>query len=158
MSKSTSPQPPFAYGASSSLVSNSSSVADGRSKSKSPAVKPPNVFSNDGSFLDRIRRSMQEEDDKKKETEALERKKNFADRFKNRRKRPAHPQDPLSNSDVIPEEQENPTKKLKLVDGKEISANADDKHASAQAKYHKAVDSYPSSLKDSGTGVRPLVK
>ena len=63
---------------------------------------------------------------------------------RNRKKRPAPPLDPPSNSDVTPEdEQENPTKKLKVEDGEGPSegksassdANADDKRTNAQGAY-----------------------
>ncbi|KAF8182313.1 hypothetical protein BJ912DRAFT_596691 [Pholiota molesta] len=65
-------------------VTPSTGTSKSSGNSRSPSVKPPNVFSNDGSFLSRIRRSLKEEEEKKKAQEALERKKNFADRFKQR--------------------------------------------------------------------------
>ncbi|PPQ70455.1 hypothetical protein CVT25_005351 [Psilocybe cyanescens] len=143
-----------------SSVSGSSST-DGTSRTtpgKAKAVKPPNVFSNDGSFLDRIRRSIKEEEDKKKEKDALERKKQFADRFKTRGKRPAPSVSPPSTSDVTtPESDESPRKKLKVEEN-----NKDDGSAQCSshhlAEYHKAMESYPGSLKDGGNGVRPLIK
>ncbi|KAH9480768.1 hypothetical protein JR316_0007368 [Psilocybe cubensis] len=126
-------------------------------KPKPKGAKPPNVFSNDGSFLDRIRRSMKEEEDKKKEKEALERKKHFADRFKTRGKRPPPTSIQSAASDTTtPETDESPTKKLKL-DG-ELGMDKGGREEAAQAEYHKAMESYPGSLKDGGTGVRPLIK
>ncbi|KAG9316010.1 hypothetical protein JVU11DRAFT_3671 [Chiua virens] len=60
--------------------------------SKAPSkLKPVNVFSNDGSFLERFQRSQQEEEDRRKAEEALAKKKQFSDRFKNRGKRPPPP-------------------------------------------------------------------
>ncbi|PFH51218.1 hypothetical protein AMATHDRAFT_59484 [Amanita thiersii Skay4041] len=56
-----------------------------RHKSKS---KPVNVFTNDGSFLERFQRNKKEEEEKKKQEEILHRKKYFDNRFKNRGKRP----------------------------------------------------------------------
>jgi hypothetical protein len=138
LSKSSSPQP-----------SSSSSISGHSSKSKSPPVKPANVFSDDGSFLDRIRRSIKEEDDKRKEKEALERKRQFANRFKNRGKRTAPTPDPTANDNQV-----HSNKKLKLSD----DANYASEPSSPQAKYQKAIGSYSESLKENGTGIRPLVK
>ncbi|KDR83078.1 hypothetical protein GALMADRAFT_238889, partial [Galerina marginata CBS 339.88] len=87
----------------------------------------------------------------KKEQDALERKKNFGNRFRNRGKRPHPPQSPPSNSDTTPETEEAPKKKKKVSDEPAKEDN------SSQAEYHKAMNSYPTSLKDHGTGVRPLV-
>ncbi|KAF8349589.1 hypothetical protein F5887DRAFT_1097334 [Amanita rubescens] len=52
-----------------------------------PKPKPMNVFTNDGSFLDRFQRQKKGEEDKSKQEEIMNRKKNFEDRFKNRGKR-----------------------------------------------------------------------
>ncbi|CAA7262840.1 unnamed protein product [Cyclocybe aegerita] len=194
MSKSASPQPgllvspntaTFIY----SLSPTSSSLSLGQvlpipAKPKAPSVKPQNVFSNDGSFLDRIRRSKKvgvltlslpyaEEEDKRKEKEALERKKNFADRFKNRGKRPAPSSDPASDI-TAPEDEQSPQKKPRIsVDTQELeegrsaqgtwhdsdlSKKPHSTHLVLPAEYQRAVGSYTPSLKDSGTGVRPLVK
>ncbi|KIM40996.1 hypothetical protein M413DRAFT_157741 [Hebeloma cylindrosporum] len=117
---------------------------------------PGNVFSNDGSFLDRINREMKEGDDKKKKQEALERKKNFADRFKNRGKRPPPPP-PTDSADTTPEIEESPYKKTKVTRNDDEGAKRKD-GTTAQEKYHKAIESYPTSLKDGGTGVRSLAK
>ncbi|TRM60571.1 hypothetical protein BD626DRAFT_504513, partial [Schizophyllum amplum] len=62
-------------------------VAPVKPHTKKP--KPVNVFSNDGSFLERIQRSRREEEDKRKAQEAFDVKVHFDDRFKRRGKRPA---------------------------------------------------------------------
>jgi len=79
------------------------------SKTKS---KPVNVFSNDGSFLERFQRSKQEEQDRHKAEETFTKKKHFADRFKNRGKRPPPP-----DSSPAVTSTDNPSKKAKLDDG-----------------------------------------
>ncbi|KAF8157959.1 hypothetical protein B0H34DRAFT_706932 [Crassisporium funariophilum] len=168
MSKSKSSQSPPTTSSSSSSMSLSVSSATppssspgtgmlglaapggGRVKSKSPPARPSNVFSNDGSFLDRIRRSMKEEDDKKKEREALLRKKNFEHRFKTRGKRPSTPVDGPSCSESTPESDQPPRKKTK--------PSAQEEDTSPQAQYQKDLASYTTSLKGTGTGVRPLIK
>lgn len=68
-----------------SSIRSTSDSASGSRSHKSPRVQ--NVFSNDGSFLERFQRLKREEDEKKKQQELLERKKQFADRFKHRGKR-----------------------------------------------------------------------
>ncbi|KAF9533199.1 hypothetical protein CPB83DRAFT_890317 [Crepidotus variabilis] len=161
--KSTSP------GASGSHSPSISSSA----QSRSPPPKLTNVFTDDGSFLDRIRRSMkslhtygiQEEEDKKKDQTALERKKNFADRFKNRGKRPALDEDvPIDVEDggSNTEGDGHKAKKVKLSDAvhKESEKIQASELASitAQEDYQRAVSSYNESLKDKGTGIRPLAK
>ncbi|KDR83079.1 hypothetical protein GALMADRAFT_238890 [Galerina marginata CBS 339.88] len=50
-SSTTTPSPGL------SATSSSSSRTESKNKCKSPGEKPTNVFSDDGSFLDRIRRS-----------------------------------------------------------------------------------------------------
>ncbi|KAH7924516.1 hypothetical protein BV22DRAFT_1090721, partial [Leucogyrophana mollusca] len=103
-------------------------------------IKPTNVFTNDGSFLERFQRNKKEEDEKKKQEEALARKRQFDDRFKRRGKRP--PPDSCS-SVTIPETP--PAKKSKTDE--------------PLTDYQKEVRGYAGrSLKDAGTGVRPLVK
>ncbi|KAL1729739.1 hypothetical protein FB107DRAFT_256605 [Schizophyllum commune] len=62
-------------------------VAPMKPATKKP--KPVNVFSNDGSFLERIQRSRREEEEKRKAQEAFQAKIHFEDRFKRRGKRPA---------------------------------------------------------------------
>jgi len=98
--------------------------------------KPVNVFSNDGSFLERFQRTKKEEDEKKKHDEAISRKRAFDDRFKNRGKRKA------ASPSAEPADSTPPTKKAKEL-----------------TQYEKEVKSYEGrSLKDQGIGVRPLVK
>jgi len=97
----------------------------------------PNIFTNDGSFLERFQRSKKEEDEKKKHDEAIARKRAFDDRFKNRGKRKA-PSPSAEPADPAPP----PNKKSKAL-----------------TQYEKEVKSYEGrSLKDQGIGVRPLVK
>lgn len=109
------------------------------SKSSSKA-KAANVFSNDGSFLERFQRSKKEEELKKKAEEELQKKRNFDDRFKKRGKRTAPPPDSLTVAT-----DDHPSKKSKT-----------DK---PQTQYEKEMSGYNTgTLKDLGTGVRPLVK
>ncbi|KAN0074638.1 hypothetical protein V8E55_011687 [Tylopilus felleus] len=128
--------PPSASSSSTSLPSTTS---------KAPAKpKPVNVFSNDGSFLERFQRSKQEEEDKRKAEEALAKKRQFADRFKTRGKRPPPPDSPhaVTSTDLDP----TPAKKARLGDV-------------PSSEYQKEVrDQAGRILKDTGTGVRPLVK
>ncbi|KAF9483612.1 hypothetical protein BDN70DRAFT_891673 [Pholiota conissans] len=149
------------------LVPTSTGTSSSSGKSRSPSVKPPNVFSNDD--LLSAENKLQEEDDKKKVQEALERKLNFADRFKQRGKRRLSTPEPLHDSensaqDGIAEPENTPQKKRKLsavvssIVVKDVLKNAEgkveDKDTSAQAEYHKAMDSYPNSLKDGGNGLQ----
>ncbi|KAF8881904.1 hypothetical protein BD779DRAFT_1544940 [Infundibulicybe gibba] len=110
------------------------------SKPGSVPPKPKNVFSNDGSFLERFRQ-LKEEDDRKKDLEVLERKKKFDNRFRNRGKRP--PPATSSSSDDQPERQ--PAKRPKI---------------SPTSDYGEQVKSFGGgrNLQDTGTGVRPLFK
>ncbi|KAI8978708.1 hypothetical protein BD414DRAFT_494160, partial [Trametes punicea] len=103
-----------------------------------PKPKPVNIFSNDGSFLERFQRIKQEEDEKKKQEEILRKKREFDNRFKTRGKRRS-PDAPSSNDTT-----ENPAKKPRVDE--------------PLTQYQKEVQNYADkSLKDSGTGVRPLV-
>ncbi|KAF8739533.1 hypothetical protein AX14_009301 [Amanita brunnescens Koide BX004] len=52
-----------------------------------PKPKAGNVFSNDGSFLERFQRAKKSDTDKSKQEENMNRKMNFENRFKNRGKR-----------------------------------------------------------------------
>jgi len=111
---------------------------------KASASKPKatNVFTNDGSFLERFQRSKKEEEEKKKAEDDIARKRNFDERFKNRGKRPAPDSSAPSAAD------DPPTKKAK-----------GDKDSKPLTQYEKEVKSYAGrSLKDDGIGVRPLVK
>ncbi|OCH87961.1 hypothetical protein OBBRIDRAFT_795701 [Obba rivulosa] len=108
-------------------------------KPHQPKPKPTNVFSNDGSFLERFQRLKQDEEEKKKQEDTLAKKRAFDERFKKRGKRSSP--DPASSESST----DSPAKKLKVE--KEIS------------QYEKEVKNYTTpSLKDSGIGVRPLVK
>ncbi|CCL98528.1 uncharacterized protein FIBRA_00527 [Fibroporia radiculosa] len=103
--------------------------------------KPTNVFSNDGSFLERFQRIKKDEEETRKQEEILARyaKRNFDERFKKRGKRP--PLD-ASNSDSTIE----PSRKKRKTD-------------EPMTSYHNQVRNYADrSLKDDGIGVRPLVK
>ncbi|KAF8625976.1 hypothetical protein AX17_006700 [Amanita inopinata Kibby_2008] len=102
-------------------ISAGSSVHNLAIASAKPKAKAVNVFTNDGSFLERFQRSKKEEDEKRKQEEILERKKHFDDRFRKRGKR-RHPgatpeperASPASDaSSVTAAADENPAKKLK---------------------------------------------
>ncbi|KAI9568520.1 hypothetical protein HD554DRAFT_2172308 [Boletus coccyginus] len=68
---STTPLPASGYATPHSVASSSTSLS---TTAKAPSKpKPVNVFSNDGSFLERFQRSRQEDDDKRKAEEALAR-------------------------------------------------------------------------------------
>ncbi|KAI6098193.1 hypothetical protein F5141DRAFT_1147172 [Pisolithus sp. B1] len=112
-----------------------------------PKQKPVNVFSNDGSFLERFQRNKRVEEEEKRKAElALARKRQFADRFKNRGKRHFPPPD-TSSAVGTTDEQENPAKKPKF-DGTSLLTD-----------YRKEVRKQDGKvLKDVGTGVRPLIK
>ncbi|PCH39843.1 hypothetical protein WOLCODRAFT_67732 [Wolfiporia cocos MD-104 SS10] len=116
---------------------------------KPNAHSKPNVFSNDGSFLERFQRIKKarmlepalshDEEEKKKQEEILAQKRNFDERFKRRGKRPP-PTDANSTPATEP-----PAKKTR----------ADE----PLTQYQKEVKNYAGrSLKDDGIGVRPLVK
>ncbi|KAK0243828.1 hypothetical protein EDD85DRAFT_945147 [Armillaria nabsnona] len=105
-----------------------------------PGVKPVNVFSNDGSFLDRIQRSMKETDEKRKREEDLERKRNFDNRFRNRGKRPLP-----TAADSTPADP--PTKKQKSDS------------TSVKTEYQKLVEDYSGrNLKGDGAGGHTLTR
>ncbi|RDX53497.1 hypothetical protein K466DRAFT_660723 [Polyporus arcularius HHB13444] len=105
-----------------------------------PKPKPVNVFSNDGSFLERFQRLKKEEDEKKKQEEIIAKKRDFDSRFKTRGKRRS-PDDASSTTPAT----ENPAKKPKVDE--------------PLTQYQKELQQYADkSLKDSGIGVRPLVK
>ncbi|EPQ54680.1 hypothetical protein GLOTRDRAFT_130030 [Gloeophyllum trabeum ATCC 11539] len=140
-----SPSPVPGYGHSPSpvpFVPRASPPAPGSatsSKPSGPKVKPANVFSNDGSFLERFQRIKQEEDEKKKQEEALARKRTFDERFKKRGKR-------ASPEATVPTD---------TTDEPAVKKAKSDKPLT---DYERQVKSYGTSLKDSGIGVRPLVK
>jgi len=130
-----------------STPATASSVCLAPSKPKS---RPVNLFSNDGSFLERFQRNKKEENEKKAAENLTQKKRTFEDRFKNRGKRPA-PSDSdgaagsSGSAAAAAAESGGSAKKLKT-----------DK---VLTQYEKEVQSYESrSLKDQGIGVRPLVK
>ncbi|PIL22721.1 hypothetical protein GSI_15414 [Ganoderma sinense ZZ0214-1] len=136
MSSSSTPVPSSGYASPAPL---STTPAPPKPNNAAPKPKPVNVFSNDGSFLERFQRLKKEEDEKKKTEETIVKKREFDNRFKNRGKRRS-PDDSSSTPAA-----ENPTKKAKT----EEPLN----------QYQKEVQNYADrSLKDSGIGVRPLVK
>ncbi|KAL5482901.1 hypothetical protein ACEPAI_9496 [Sanghuangporus weigelae] len=130
--------PPPARGLSSTPTPAPSS---GSKSSSSHKPKPVNIFTDDGSFLERFQRVKKEEDEKKKRETELEAKRNFENRFKKRGKRRA----PSSEPSTEPSDNA-PAKKTKLENEKPLTA------------YEKEVKSYTGSLKDQGMGIRPLVK
>ncbi|KIM54191.1 hypothetical protein SCLCIDRAFT_31303 [Scleroderma citrinum Foug A] len=109
--------------------------------------KAVNVFSNDGSFLERFQRPKKEDEEKRKAEEALTRKRQFADRFKTRGKRHLPPPDTSPAVTTIDAE-EGPAKKPKLDEAPPPLIN-----------YQKEVRNQQGwILKDTGTGFRPLAK
>ncbi|GAA5912251.1 uncharacterized protein JCM6883_003295 [Sporobolomyces salmoneus] len=115
------------------------------SKPKGPATtpaKPANVFSNDGSFLERFKKSsVPPVDVEKQEREkALARKKAMEDRFKKRGKRPS--------TSTTTEEDGSSSKKQK--------SQGDDSELTAYQKEVKRLNA--SNLKDEGYEIRPLLK
>ncbi|RDB14712.1 hypothetical protein Hypma_016404 [Hypsizygus marmoreus] len=138
---------PFTDNGYASPVVAHSPAPSSKSSSTRSTPKPPNVFTNDGSFLERFQRTKKEEEEKRQEQEALEKKKHFDTRFKNRGKRP--PPDPTPSSDITScsSSDEHPSKKVKS-DQQPIT------------EYEKQVKTYTggASMKDTGTGIRPLVK
>ncbi|KZT09199.1 uncharacterized protein LAESUDRAFT_722924 [Laetiporus sulphureus 93-53] len=104
-----------------------------------PKPKPTNIFSNDGSFLERFQRLKKDEEEKKEQEDTVARKRTFDERFKKRGKRP--PPDAQNSTPAT----EPPVKKSKVD--------------TPMTQYEKEVKSYAGrSLKDDGIGVRPLVK
>jgi len=135
---------PSASPAPSTPATASSPASPAPSKPKS---KPVNLFSNDGSFLERFQRTKKEENEKKAAESLVTQKRTFEDRFKNRGKRsaPSDSDGAAGASGQTPPESGGPTKKPKTE--------------KVLTQYEKEVQSYESrSLKDQGIGVRPLVK
>ncbi|KAI5123143.1 hypothetical protein M0805_000846 [Coniferiporia weirii] len=132
---------------SSASASGSGSSSTSTSKS-SHKPKPTNVFSDDGSFLERFQRVKREDEDKKKRDQELESKRMFESRFRNRGKRRAPSAEPtlVDSSDSASASTSASSKKAKLETEKPLTA------------YEKEVKSYSDSLKDNGMGIRPLVK
>ncbi|KAI0059616.1 hypothetical protein BV25DRAFT_1828882 [Artomyces pyxidatus] len=147
MSQTSTPtQPGSGYASPAHPISPSPPVHAVASTSKTtpptpPKIKPGNVFSNDGSFIERFQRLKKEEDEKKKQEETAARKRSFDSRFKNRGKR-ASPDD-KNTSDTA---DDHPAKKVK--------------GDTPLSQYEKEVKGYSGGriLKEDGMGVRPLVK
>jgi len=138
MSHSSTPQPSTPTTGSSTP---NSFMATAKTVSQ-PKNKPINVFSNDGSFLERFQRSKMEEEEKKKQEDTLKKKREFDERFKNRRKRP-HQE---SNDAPAPLPDDHPSKKVRPND-------------IPLTRYEKELTNYSGKiLKDGGTGVRSLIK
>lgn len=125
-------------------------------------VKPANVFSNDGSFLERFKKSSAPpvDSDKQEREKALARKKAMEDRFKNRGKRTATP---TSNDDNLSPE----SKKFKKTTTTGGSKGSDDPNRPQQnddsssqlTAYQREVQKLNArSLKDEGYEMRPLLK
>ncbi|KAH7908825.1 hypothetical protein BJ138DRAFT_308681 [Hygrophoropsis aurantiaca] len=132
---------PVTSQSSSGYTSPAASSSTSVNRTPASKVKPTNVFSNDGSFLERIQRNKKEEEEKKKQEDALTRKRQFDDRFKKRGKRPPPDSEPepVTSSETPPAKRSKPDEPL--------------------TDYQKQVRGYAGrSLKDTGTGVRPLVK
>ncbi|KXN89060.1 hypothetical protein AN958_06364 [Leucoagaricus sp. SymC.cos] len=186
---SSSPQPwgismRVASASSNSLTPSSSSVSLSSSLSSGAKSKPPNVFSNDGTFLERFQRNKMEEQEKKKVETELERsyttislslfvfsgtahstfsfrKINFEDRFKNRAKhRLPSPEDEDNEPVVIPS--------LGASNSSSGPSIPQDDRPAKKTKAEGPINKYQQELRkygrskgdlsDSGTGVRPLVK
>ncbi|KAI0772225.1 hypothetical protein BC629DRAFT_1595432 [Irpex lacteus] len=87
-STSGTPVPQATSGYASPAPSASSPSASSGSKPNGHKAKPANVFSNDGSFLERFQHLKKDEEEKKKQEETLQKKREFDNRFKRRGKRP----------------------------------------------------------------------
>ncbi|KAH9924325.1 uncharacterized protein BXZ73DRAFT_91313 [Epithele typhae] len=165
MSSPSTPVPTSGYA--SPAPSSSTTPAPPSKPNAPPKPKPVNVFSNDGSFLERFQRLKKEEDEKKKQEDVItkcvsnpccvamdlicsrhRRKREFDSRFKNRGKR----RSPDTSSPAPATESPTPAKKAKVEEP--LSAPF-----SSATVYQKELQNYADrSLKDSGIGVRPLVK
>ncbi|EJF63259.1 hypothetical protein BD309DRAFT_989486 [Dichomitus squalens] len=177
MSSASTPLPSSGYASPAPLLTT---PAPPKPNNAAPKPKPVNVFSNDGSFLERFQRLKKEEDEKKKQEEILakcgsftlnlsciatnhlrlpHRKREFDNRFKNRGKRRSP--DTSSSTPAT----ENPAKKAKVEEPLSESSHSgiasvsDESTERTQDQYKKELQNYADrSLKDSGIGVRPLVK
>ncbi|GAA5872935.1 hypothetical protein JCM8547_003268 [Rhodosporidiobolus lusitaniae] len=116
-------------------ASSSSASVVAAKKTAPPPPKPVNIFSSDGSFLERMKANKgltPAEKEKEEKDKAIARKKALEDRFKKRGKRPAD-----SSAD--------PAAKKKKDDG--------------LTEYEKEVKKLESrTLKDSGYDMRPMLK
>ncbi|KAG8897270.1 hypothetical protein FRB99_008272 [Tulasnella sp. 403] len=116
------------------LAASPSTAAKSQSTTK---PKPVNVFSNDGSFLERFQRTKKAKEERRRQEELLAKKRAFDERFKTRGKRKTDDAPETDTADAVP-----PAKKPKEL-----------------TQYEKEVKSYEGrSLKDNGIGIRPLVK
>ncbi|KZT67302.1 hypothetical protein DAEQUDRAFT_767358 [Daedalea quercina L-15889] len=130
--------PPFSNGYASPASYAAASPPPASKHTTHSKPKPVNVFSNDGSFLERFQHIKKDEEEKKKQEDILARKRTFDERFKRRGKRPSPD---ATHSEPATE----PASKKPKVDA-------------PLNQYEKQVKSYTASLKDNGAGVRPLVK
>ncbi|KAG0142320.1 hypothetical protein CROQUDRAFT_135656 [Cronartium quercuum f. sp. fusiforme G11] len=99
-------------------------------------AKAMNVFTNDGSFLERFKKMKEEEVEKKKQEDALVRKQAFEQRIKNRGKRNVNETDESTTTN----------KKLKSNESED----------NAYLREVRKLQGH--SLRDEGAGVRALVK
>ncbi|PLW19859.1 hypothetical protein PCANC_05921 [Puccinia coronata f. sp. avenae] len=97
-------------------------------------AKAMNVFTSDGSFLERFKKMKEEEVEKKKQEDALARKQAYEQRIKNRGKRTADPNDSSSTAKKGKTEEED----------------------NAYLREVRKLQGH--SLRDEGAGVRALVK
>ncbi|RHZ68251.1 hypothetical protein Glove_296g52 [Diversispora epigaea] len=124
-------------------ASNNASTIGKASKNVPSSTPAINIFSNDGNFLDRFKKMKAEEDEKKKQLDALERKKAFEDRIKNRGKRRSHPTD---------EEPDAKRATSEVVERGEVLDPKANAYLKEMQKYNERL------CKDDSGHVRPLVK
>ncbi|ESK86930.1 hypothetical protein Moror_3372 [Moniliophthora roreri MCA 2997] len=134
---SPSPQPYTGVYSPSILSASSSSSSIPQPKPAPKAPKPVNVFSNDGSFLERVQRIKKEEGEKKNEEE-LQRKRNLDARFRNRGKRPLPDSAATTPSDDEPQVKKpktvNPSQSVISGKGKSLSDSNSRKDLKANSK------------------------
>ncbi|GAA5992385.1 hypothetical protein JCM10908_000456 [Rhodotorula pacifica] len=140
-----SPQPPHAPPA---AASSSKRIEP----APAVAAKPKNLFTNDGSFLERFKKnSVPTPDQEKKEREeALARKKALEERFKRRGKRPSSAASaPNQNGTASPDD----------TDSKRLRLSTEHDNERRLTEYEKEVRKLESRhLKDQGSSLRPLMK
>ncbi|POY71908.1 hypothetical protein BMF94_5065 [Rhodotorula taiwanensis] len=121
--------------------------------SAATAAKPKNLFSNDGSFLERFKKAAvpTPDQERKEREEALARKKALEDRFKNRGKRPAAGTASGSKSTSPGVEESDPSKRRRTTG----NGDAD----RPLTEYEKEVRKLEARhLKDEGSSLRSLMK
>ncbi|KAF5361004.1 hypothetical protein D9756_005122 [Leucocoprinus leucothites] len=166
-SSSSSPQPEYPTPAHSASLSpfpstpSSSTTSFQNSTISKLKYKPTNIFSNDGSFLERFQRNKTEEQEKQKVKNELKRKINFEDRFRNRGKRKLPPSEDEDNESTV----NSPSGTANT--GSDVS-NSQDDHPTKKPKTGEPLNGYQQELKkyqgsktglsDTGNGYRPLVK